>query len=86
MAFFSTEFRRRIRHSAESFLLLGVIFLSAIGLTFVEDWLHDTHRPGWLISGVQVLEIALFIADGIGFLCLCIRIVLHSIRDLWRHK
>lgn len=86
MALFSQEFRKRFRHSAESFFLLVIFTVSAIGLTYLEDWLHENHRPPWLIFGVQFLSIALFIADGVVFLSLLIRIVLHSLVDLWRHK
>jgi len=67
-------------------VLLIVFAVAAIGLTYIEDWLHETHRPHWLVFGVQFLSIALFIADGVVFLSLLIRIVLHSIIDLWRHK
>lgn len=86
MSWFSQDFRRRFKHTGESFLLCVLLFASAIALTYVEDWMRTSQRPEWLIMGVDAISIALFVTDGIAFICLCLHFVKHSIRSLWKRR
>jgi hypothetical protein len=86
MAFFSGGFRKRLRQSAESFILFLVLLAFSIALSFVSDWMVKTNRPAWLVDGVQVLEIAAFIADAVAFLGFCFSLLWGEIKELWRRK
>ncbi|HVM59398.1 MAG TPA: hypothetical protein VMV72_00895 [Verrucomicrobiae bacterium] len=86
MAFFSQDFRRLLRHSLESFIYLVLLLIFAVSLTFVEDWLRATHRPAWLITGIQGLAILAFLTDAVGFAGLCMKVLYRALRDIIRQK
>jgi hypothetical protein len=85
MQYFSAAFRRRIRHSAEMFLLLALLLGFAISLSFLEDWLRHHHRPAWILIGVQTLTVISFVTDAISFGLVCINLLYHGMKELWRN-
>ena len=72
-------------HSARQFVIVLCMLAVAVALTFVRDWMITTNRPKWLINGIEVLSICLFVIDSIVivsvFAILGFRIVQSYIRD-----
>jgi CheY-like chemotaxis protein len=53
------------KHAIKNFFYALVLFGLAIGLTFVPDLCLRTNRPTWLVAGIEVVSIWLFLMDGI---------------------
>ena len=81
MRLISNHTWRVIKESFQTFLIAICVFCFAILLTFVEDFAIQTRRPAWMVKGIEVLSIVLFIGDGLVILSVCARIVLRAIRD-----
>jgi hypothetical protein len=85
MAIFNERVKHLLQHSVQQFVIVAFMLLGAIGLTFIEDWLRTSNRPKWLIDGVQLLSIMLFLIDSIViisvFAIIGYRIVQGYIRD-----
>ncbi|MGA2137522.1 MAG: hypothetical protein ABSH14_01545 [Verrucomicrobiia bacterium] len=60
---FSLKLRKLLLHSVQHFVIAIVIFAMAIALTYLEDYCVEHHRPAWLVFGVQMLSIWMFIVD-----------------------
>jgi uncharacterized transporter YbjL len=56
-------FKEFIGNIARETGLVVVIFLAAVGLSYLGDFLEKTHRPEWLIAGAEVVSIILFVMD-----------------------
>jgi hypothetical protein len=52
----------------------------AIILTFVEDFCRKTHRPEWLVGGIQFLSIVMFVADALVILRIAFRILCKELK------
>ena len=51
--------------------IVALLFLGvAIGLSFLEDWCRDAHRPTYLLVTIEIISIAAIIGDGIIWLSL----------------
>ena len=81
MKLLSARTRRTIRESAQTFCIALVVFLLAIILTFVEDWCVKLNRPQWLITGIKVFSVMMFVGDGLVMLAIGVRIVVRAIRE-----
>ena len=57
----------------------------AIGLTYLEDFCKQQARPLWLIDGIELISIMLFVTDSIAILSLCLKLLFECYRDLF-HK
>ena len=84
MAFWSKRFLQHLRHALESFALLLLLTICAVAFTYLEDWMHEHHRPAWLVQGAQGLSILAFVADGIVFAGICIKLIIETVKDLWK--
>lgn len=84
MAFFSKRIREILKH-ALGMVVVGIVILAcAIALTFLVDWMKQTHRPKWLITGAEGMSVMMFVADGIAIVAVCFRVIIEAIRDLFR--
>ncbi len=83
MALLSRETRKIIKESFGTFIVALVGFSFAILLTFVEDFCVHTKRPGWLITGIEVLSVILFIGDGLVMFAVVARIVCRTVKDFF---
>ena len=81
MNLFSPQIRRTVRHSFQTFVVAALAFAFAILLTFVEDFCVKTKRPIWLINGIEVLSIVLFIGEALVVLAVVARIVFAAFRE-----
>ena len=54
-----------LAHSVQHFIIAIVIFCLAIALTYVEDFCVKYHRPQWLVWGISILSVWMFIVDAI---------------------
>jgi hypothetical protein len=81
MPLLSAKIKKAIRESAQTSVLATVIFAGAFGLTFLEDLAKKTTRPPWLIIGIEILSVVLFIADAMVILSIVARVVLMAIRE-----
>jgi len=78
----SAETRRTIRHSLQTFVVAVSVIVLAIILTFLEDFCVMTKRPPWLVNGIEVLSVILFIGDGLVIVALICRIVFVAVRGV----
>lgn len=81
MNLISKQTRRIIRESFQTFVIALFALFFAIGLTFVEDFAIQTKRPQWLIFGIEVFSVILFIGDVLVVLNVVARIVFRAFRD-----
>ncbi len=72
---------RTIKHSFQTFIIALFICAFAILLTFVEDFAVYSKRPPWLITGIEIFSIVLFIADALLVFAVVARIVLEAMRE-----
>ena len=84
MAFWSPRFLQHLRHALESFVWLLLLTVFAVAFTYLEDWMHEHQRPTWLVLGAQGLSILAFVADGIVFAGICIKLIIEAVKDLWK--
>ena len=56
--------------------------MCAVALSYAKEWLIDAHRPMWMINGVEVVELTLFITDGIVIVSVCLIIIKEVILEL----
>jgi hypothetical protein len=83
MPFFSNRMRELMKHAVGMLIIAVVILACAIALTFVIDWMRQTDRPPWLISGAEFLSVVIFVADGIAIIVICFKVIIEAIRDLF---
>jgi hypothetical protein len=83
MPVLSRETRKIIRESFGTFIVALFGFAFAIALTFVEDFCVHTKRPAWLIIGIQILSVILFIGDGLIMFAVVARIVCRTVKDFF---
>lgn len=57
--------KKQICEAYGNFLSAVLMLGFAIGLSYLEDFLHYTKRPEWLCFGTELISITLFILDGI---------------------
>ncbi len=86
MAFFTARFRRKAKHALEAFLLFVIILAFAIALTYVVDWMRSTHRPAWLVWGVEGLSMFASAADGVMLVGVFIHAISITVRELWETR
>jgi hypothetical protein len=51
-------------------------------MTFVEDFCVKTKRPEWLIIGIEIFSVVLFIGDALVIVSVIARIVFVALRGL----
>jgi hypothetical protein len=81
MRFLTAQTRRTIKDSFQTFVIAIVVFIFALGLTFVEDFAIKTSRPKWVIFGIETLSVILFFGDALVIIAVIARIVLRAYRD-----
>jgi lipopolysaccharide export LptBFGC system permease protein LptF len=81
MNLISKRTRRIIRESFQTFIIALFALVFAILLTFVEDFAIQTKRPQWLIIGIEVFSVILFIGDILVITNVVARIVFRAFRD-----
>jgi hypothetical protein len=86
MPFFSPNFKRIARHSAETSLYALIVFAFAYSLTIFKDYCVQTHRPAWFIFGVETLSIVAFIADSIAWSLLVVLGLYHTIKGAFKKR
>lgn len=81
MPIFSARMRRLYADSIASagFALMLLVF--AVFFTFADDWCQEHHRPIWLTLGFRGLSLLLFVTDGIAIVCVCLKIIIESVRE-----
>lgn len=84
MEIFSPRLKRLLQHSIGSFLFAFLMMVLAVALTYVEDLCREQNRPAWLVNGIEIISIMLFVTDSIAILTLCIKLLLESCRDVFR--
>ena len=57
------------------------MFAFAISLTFVEDFAIQAKRPKWLVIGIEVFSVILFVGDVLVGVAVVARIVLRALRE-----
>lgn len=75
-----------MKDSLCAFAFMLLIMALAVALTYAEDWARAENRPEWLLFGFHGISILLFITDGIAIAGLCAKLILHSVRDVFRWK
>jgi lipopolysaccharide export LptBFGC system permease protein LptF len=81
MNLISKPTRKIIRESFQTFIIALFALAFAIALTFIEDFAVQTKRPEWLIIGIEVFSVILFIGDVLVVINVISRIVFRSFRD-----
>ena len=81
MNLISKQTRRIIRESLQTFIIAVSVLAFAILLTFVKDFAVQTKRPEWLIFGIEVFSVILFIGDVLVITNVVARIVFRAFRD-----
>lgn len=81
MRLLSAKTKKVLRDSAQTFVLAVVLFGFAICLTFVEDWCKKTHRPPWLLNGIEIVSIAMFVTDLLVILAICVRVIVTALKE-----
>ena len=81
MNLISKPTRRIIRESFQTFIIALFALAFAIALTFVGDFAVQTKRPEWLIIGIEIFSVILFIGDVLVILNVVARIVFRAFRD-----
>ena len=84
MEILSLRLKALIGHSIGSFVCAAALFGIAILLTYVEDWCKTASRPFWIVDGVETVSIMLFVTDSIGFLFICITLILEAYRETFK--
>jgi hypothetical protein len=81
MSILTPKTRRTLKDSFQTFVLATVLLIFAIALTFVKDFAVTTKRPDWLIKGIEVVSVVLFICDILVLFALAARIVLKAMKE-----
>ena len=81
MNLISKQTRRIIRESFQTFIIALFEFAFAILLTFVKDLAVLAKRPAWLIIGIDVFSVILFIAGVLVIANVVARVVFRAFRD-----
>lgn len=59
-------------HNIATFVLAIVFFACSVGLYYAKKWMIATGLPEWMIQGADLVEVVLFVTDGIVILIICL--------------
>ncbi len=81
MPLLSPKMRRLYADSIASAVFALMLLGFAVLFTFADDWCREHHRPAWLTLGFRGLSILLFVTDGIAITCVCLKVIIESVRE-----
>jgi len=82
LSILTPQTRRTLKDSFQTFAIAFVLLIFDFGLTFVQDLAVITKRPNWLIKGIEIVEVVLFICDILVLFAVTGRIVLKAVKEL----
>lgn len=73
-----------VKHNIATFVLAIVFFACTVALHYARNWMIAAGLPPWMTEGAELVEVVLFITDGIVILIICITVIKELLLELFR--